>query len=161
MFFSFGASCLDPTSPTVCPFLSFGPDISEQLILQSSPSPLLPAFQCFLFSFPIFFFLLSFSISFSSPFPSLPFFFLLFIPSPVPFPGTNLTAGCLVGHFRRALNRSFFFFHISVSVSFQRFTNEDHLAVHKHKHEMTLKFGPARTDSVIIAGICCPRSHVP
>lgn len=36
---------------------------------------------------------------------------------------------------------------------FQRFTNEDHLAVHKHKHEMTLKFGPARTDSVIIAGL--------
>lgn len=34
----------------------------------------------------------------------------------------------------------------------QRFTNEDHLSVHKHKHEMTLKFGPARTDSVIIAG---------
>uniref|UniRef100_A0A673CFG6 Activating transcription factor 7b n=2 Tax=Sphaeramia orbicularis TaxID=375764 RepID=A0A673CFG6_9TELE len=33
----------------------------------------------------------------------------------------------------------------------QRFTNEDHLSVHKHKHEMTLKFGPARTDSVIIA----------
>lgn len=33
----------------------------------------------------------------------------------------------------------------------QRFTNEDHLAVHKHKHEMTLKFGPARTDSVIMA----------
>lgn len=33
----------------------------------------------------------------------------------------------------------------------QRFTNEDHLAVHRHKHEMTLKFGPARTDSVIIA----------
>ncbi|XP_061471057.1 cyclic AMP-dependent transcription factor ATF-7 isoform X2 [Rhineura floridana] len=33
----------------------------------------------------------------------------------------------------------------------QRFTNEDHLAVHKLKHEMTLKFGPARTDSVIIA----------
>ncbi|XP_041712744.1 cyclic AMP-dependent transcription factor ATF-7 isoform X2 [Coregonus clupeaformis] len=32
----------------------------------------------------------------------------------------------------------------------QRFTNEDHLAVHKHKHEMTLKFAPARTDSVII-----------
>ncbi|KAL8163966.1 UNVERIFIED_CONTAM: Cyclic AMP-dependent transcription factor ATF-7 [Gekko kuhli] len=32
-----------------------------------------------------------------------------------------------------------------------RFTNEDHLAVHKLKHEMTLKFGPARTDSVIIA----------
>uniref|UniRef100_A0A8C7S4U6 Cyclic AMP-dependent transcription factor ATF-7 n=1 Tax=Oncorhynchus mykiss TaxID=8022 RepID=A0A8C7S4U6_ONCMY len=32
----------------------------------------------------------------------------------------------------------------------QRFTNEDHLAVHKHKHEMSLKFGPARTDSVII-----------
>ncbi|XP_061661526.1 cyclic AMP-dependent transcription factor ATF-7a isoform X3 [Syngnathoides biaculeatus] len=32
----------------------------------------------------------------------------------------------------------------------QRFTNEDHLAVHKHKHEMTLKFTP-RTDSVIIA----------
>uniref|UniRef100_A0AAQ5ZPK2 Cyclic AMP-dependent transcription factor ATF-2 n=1 Tax=Amphiprion ocellaris TaxID=80972 RepID=A0AAQ5ZPK2_AMPOC len=31
------------------------------------------------------------------------------------------------------------------------FTNEDHLAVHKHKHEMTLKFGPARNDSVIIA----------
>lgn len=38
---------------------------------------------------------------------------------------------------------------------FQRFTNEDHLAVHKHKHEMTLKFGPARTDSVIIAGLLC------
>ncbi|CAJ0929997.1 unnamed protein product, partial [Ranitomeya imitator] len=37
------------------------------------------------------------------------------------------------------------FFHL-----LQRFTNEDHLAVHKHKHEMTLKFGPARTDSVII-----------
>lgn len=34
----------------------------------------------------------------------------------------------------------------------QRFTNEDHLAVHKHKHEMTLKFGPARNDSVIVAG---------
>ncbi|XP_025902462.1 cyclic AMP-dependent transcription factor ATF-7 [Nothoprocta perdicaria] len=33
----------------------------------------------------------------------------------------------------------------------QRFTNEDHLAVHKHKHEMTLKLGPARTDSVIMA----------
>ncbi|KAG7283846.1 hypothetical protein CRUP_034033 [Coryphaenoides rupestris] len=33
----------------------------------------------------------------------------------------------------------------------QSFTNEDHLSVHKHKHEMTLKFGPARTDSVIIA----------
>ncbi|XP_029143210.1 cyclic AMP-dependent transcription factor ATF-7 [Protobothrops mucrosquamatus] len=33
----------------------------------------------------------------------------------------------------------------------QRFTNEDHLAVHKLKHEMTLKFGPSRTDSVIIA----------
>ncbi|KAI3370174.1 hypothetical protein L3Q82_024957, partial [Scortum barcoo] len=33
----------------------------------------------------------------------------------------------------------------------RRFTNEDHLSVHKHKHEMTLKFGPARTDSVIIA----------
>uniref|UniRef100_A0A3Q3VLB8 C2H2-type domain-containing protein n=1 Tax=Mola mola TaxID=94237 RepID=A0A3Q3VLB8_MOLML len=33
----------------------------------------------------------------------------------------------------------------------QKFTNEDHLAVHKHKHEMTLKFGPARNDSVIIA----------
>ncbi|XP_034429450.1 cyclic AMP-dependent transcription factor ATF-2 isoform X2 [Hippoglossus hippoglossus] len=33
----------------------------------------------------------------------------------------------------------------------QRFTNEDHLAVHKHKHEMTLKFGPARNDNVIIA----------
>ncbi|XP_037540420.1 cyclic AMP-dependent transcription factor ATF-7a [Nematolebias whitei] len=35
----------------------------------------------------------------------------------------------------------------------QRFTNEDHLAVHKHKHEMTLKFGPPRTDSVIIADL--------
>ncbi|XP_034043121.1 cyclic AMP-dependent transcription factor ATF-2 [Thalassophryne amazonica] len=33
----------------------------------------------------------------------------------------------------------------------QRFTNEDHLAVHKHKHEMTLKFGPARNDGVVIA----------
>ncbi|KAL0963855.1 hypothetical protein UPYG_G00314420 [Umbra pygmaea] len=33
----------------------------------------------------------------------------------------------------------------------QRFTNEDHLAVHKHKHEMTLKFGPARDSSVIVA----------
>ncbi|XP_052422057.1 cyclic AMP-dependent transcription factor ATF-2 isoform X2 [Carassius gibelio] len=33
----------------------------------------------------------------------------------------------------------------------QRFTNEDHLAVHKHKHEMTLRFGPARNESVIIA----------
>ncbi|XP_067107845.1 cyclic AMP-dependent transcription factor ATF-2-like [Osmerus mordax] len=33
----------------------------------------------------------------------------------------------------------------------QRFTNEDHLAVHKHKHEMTLKFGPARNDSVVVA----------
>ncbi|XP_041038396.1 cyclic AMP-dependent transcription factor ATF-7-like [Carcharodon carcharias] len=32
----------------------------------------------------------------------------------------------------------------------QRFTNEDHLAVHRHKHEMTLKFGPAR-DGVIVA----------
>ncbi|KAL1020736.1 hypothetical protein UPYG_G00004010 [Umbra pygmaea] len=38
----------------------------------------------------------------------------------------------------------------------QRFTNEDHLAVHKHKHEMTLKFGPARTDSVIIQGTGSP-----
>uniref|UniRef100_A0A670XV14 Cyclic AMP-dependent transcription factor ATF-2 n=1 Tax=Pseudonaja textilis TaxID=8673 RepID=A0A670XV14_PSETE len=36
-------------------------------------------------------------------------------------------------------------------ISLQRFTNEDHLAVHKHKHEMTLKFGPARNDSVIVA----------
>uniref|UniRef100_A0A8D2Q368 Cyclic AMP-dependent transcription factor ATF-7 n=1 Tax=Zosterops lateralis melanops TaxID=1220523 RepID=A0A8D2Q368_ZOSLA len=33
------------------------------------------------------------------------------------------------------------------SPALRRFTNEDHLAVHKHKHEMTLKFGPARTDS--------------
>ncbi|XP_061579476.1 cyclic AMP-dependent transcription factor ATF-2 isoform X2 [Cololabis saira] len=33
----------------------------------------------------------------------------------------------------------------------QRFTNEDHLAVHRHKHEMTLKFGPARTDNLVIA----------
>lgn len=33
----------------------------------------------------------------------------------------------------------------------QRFTNEDHLAVHRHKHEMTLKFGPARNDNVVIA----------
>uniref|UniRef100_A0A3P9I260 Activating transcription factor 2 n=1 Tax=Oryzias latipes TaxID=8090 RepID=A0A3P9I260_ORYLA len=33
----------------------------------------------------------------------------------------------------------------------QRFTNEDHLAVHRHKHEMTLKFGPTRTDNIIIA----------
>ncbi|XP_052004115.1 cyclic AMP-dependent transcription factor ATF-2-like [Xyrauchen texanus] len=33
----------------------------------------------------------------------------------------------------------------------QRFTNEDHLAVHKHKHEMTLRFGPARNDTAIIA----------
>uniref|UniRef100_A0A4W5P8X2 Cyclic AMP-dependent transcription factor ATF-7 n=1 Tax=Hucho hucho TaxID=62062 RepID=A0A4W5P8X2_9TELE len=33
---------------------------------------------------------------------------------------------------------------------YSMFTNEDHLAVHKHKHEMSLKFGPARTDSVII-----------
>uniref|UniRef100_A0A8C4MZG5 Cyclic AMP-dependent transcription factor ATF-2 n=1 Tax=Eptatretus burgeri TaxID=7764 RepID=A0A8C4MZG5_EPTBU len=33
----------------------------------------------------------------------------------------------------------------------QRFTNEDHLAVHKHKHEMTLKLGPMRSDSVIVA----------
>ncbi|XP_072418113.1 cyclic AMP-dependent transcription factor ATF-2-like [Chiloscyllium punctatum] len=32
----------------------------------------------------------------------------------------------------------------------QSFTNEDHLAVHKHKHEMTLKFGSAR-DGVIVA----------
>ncbi|XP_059812191.1 cyclic AMP-dependent transcription factor ATF-7-like isoform X1 [Hypanus sabinus] len=32
----------------------------------------------------------------------------------------------------------------------QRFTNEDHLAVHRHKHEMTLKFGPGR-DGVIVA----------
>lgn len=43
----------------------------------------------------------------------------------------------------------------------QRFTNEDHLAVHKHKHEMTLKFGPARTDSVIIAGLfTCENKNV-
>lgn len=40
----------------------------------------------------------------------------------------------------------------AVLFSLQRFTNEDHLSVHKHKHEMTLKFGPARTDTVIIAG---------
>uniref|UniRef100_A0A8C7RI24 Activating transcription factor 2 n=1 Tax=Oncorhynchus mykiss TaxID=8022 RepID=A0A8C7RI24_ONCMY len=33
----------------------------------------------------------------------------------------------------------------------QRFTNEDHLAVHEHKHEMTLKFGPARGNSVTVA----------
>uniref|UniRef100_A0A674BXF3 Cyclic AMP-dependent transcription factor ATF-2 n=1 Tax=Salmo trutta TaxID=8032 RepID=A0A674BXF3_SALTR len=33
----------------------------------------------------------------------------------------------------------------------QRFTNEDHLAVHEHKHEMTVKFGPARDNSVIVA----------
>ncbi|KAM6308148.1 cyclic AMP-dependent transcription factor ATF-7 isoform 1-T1 [Podargus strigoides] len=39
----------------------------------------------------------------------------------------------------------------NLSLGAGRFTNEDHLAVHKHKHEMTLKFGPARTDSVIIA----------
>lgn len=43
--------------------------------------------------------------------------------------------------------------HVSTFLPFQRFTNEDHLAVHKHKHEMTLKFGPARTDFVIIAGM--------
>ncbi|KAL0626280.1 Cyclic AMP-dependent transcription factor ATF-2, partial [Plecturocebus cupreus] len=39
----------------------------------------------------------------------------------------------------------------SAASASQRFTNEDHLAVHKHKHEMTLKFGPARNDSVIVA----------
>ncbi|XP_045560826.1 cyclic AMP-dependent transcription factor ATF-2 isoform X2 [Salmo salar] len=33
----------------------------------------------------------------------------------------------------------------------QRFTNEEHLAVHEHKHEMTVKFGPARDNSVIVA----------
>nr|XP_046189305.1 cyclic AMP-dependent transcription factor ATF-2-like [Oncorhynchus gorbuscha] len=33
----------------------------------------------------------------------------------------------------------------------KRFTNEDHLAVHEHKHEMTLKFGPARGNSVTVA----------
>lgn len=48
------------------------------------------------------------------------------------------------------LNPSFYF----NGYFWQRFTNEDHLSVHKHKHEMTLKFGPARTDSVIIAGNC-------
>ncbi|ELW64144.1 Cyclic AMP-dependent transcription factor ATF-2 [Tupaia chinensis] len=43
-------------------------------------------------------------------------------------------------------------YEIQVTCEFcQRFTNEDHLAVHKHKHEMTLKFGPARNDSVIVA----------
>ncbi|XP_031177104.1 cyclic AMP-dependent transcription factor ATF-7b isoform X2 [Sander lucioperca] len=40
---------------------------------------------------------------------------------------------------------------LQFKLAYQRFTNEDHLSVHKHKHEMTLKFGPARTDSVIIA----------
>ncbi len=49
--------------------------------------------------------------------------------------------------------KGFIFSSLAVLLFFQRFTNEDHLSVHKHKHEMTLKFGPARTDSVIIAGI--------
>ncbi|XP_071074960.1 cyclic AMP-dependent transcription factor ATF-7 isoform X2 [Dasypus novemcinctus] len=43
------------------------------------------------------------------------------------------------------------FWRLEFQIKVLRFTNEDHLAVHKHKHEMTLKFGPARTDSVIIA----------
>uniref|UniRef100_A0A8C4QSX6 Cyclic AMP-dependent transcription factor ATF-2 n=1 Tax=Eptatretus burgeri TaxID=7764 RepID=A0A8C4QSX6_EPTBU len=33
----------------------------------------------------------------------------------------------------------------------QSFTNEDHLAVHKHKHEMTLKFGPPKNDYTVVA----------
>lgn len=151
MFFSFGTSCLDPTSPTICPFLSF------DLVLQSSwctvfPSPLLQISSAS--------FLLSYFLYFNaSPllFHHFHFFFLP-ISSQSLLPGTNLTVGCLVGHFKKG-TESLFFFHISVSALFQRFTNEDHLAVHKHKHEMTLKFGPAQTDSVIIAGICCPRSR--
>uniref|UniRef100_A0A3Q1CDC4 Cyclic AMP-dependent transcription factor ATF-7 n=1 Tax=Amphiprion ocellaris TaxID=80972 RepID=A0A3Q1CDC4_AMPOC len=50
-----------------------------------------------------------------------------------------------VNHFATSQKK----FHVSEDGC--QFTNEDHLAVHKHKHEMTLKFGPARTDSVIIA----------
>uniref|UniRef100_A0A8C4Q8W8 C2H2-type domain-containing protein n=1 Tax=Eptatretus burgeri TaxID=7764 RepID=A0A8C4Q8W8_EPTBU len=33
----------------------------------------------------------------------------------------------------------------------QCFVSADHLAVHRHKHEMTLKFPPLRNDSVIVA----------
>ncbi|CAN0116489.1 unnamed protein product [Lampetra planeri] len=33
----------------------------------------------------------------------------------------------------------------------QSFTNEDHLSVHKHKHEMTLKFGPPKSDALVVA----------
>uniref|UniRef100_A0A668W3Z7 BZIP domain-containing protein n=1 Tax=Oreochromis aureus TaxID=47969 RepID=A0A668W3Z7_OREAU len=47
--------------------------------------------------------------------------------------------------------QDFPFTKLTTTTTKTRFTNEDHLAVHKHKHEMTLKFGPARTDSVIIA----------
>ncbi|XP_078662266.1 cyclic AMP-dependent transcription factor ATF-7-like isoform X4 [Branchiostoma floridae x Branchiostoma belcheri] len=32
----------------------------------------------------------------------------------------------------------------------QRFANEDHLSVHKHKHEMTLKFGPPKLDGLVV-----------
>lgn len=50
------------------------------------------------------------------------------------------------------INATLLYFSYLLCYYLQRFTNEDHLSVHKHKHEMTLKFGPARTDSVIIAG---------
>lgn len=56
-------------------------------------------------------------------------------------------------YFFTSVLKGFIFSSSAVLLFFQRFTNEDHLSVHKHKHEMTLKFGPARTDSVIIAGI--------
>lgn len=54
--------------------------------------------------------------------------------------------------FYTSLNCYIFSSAVLLLLFLQRFTNEDHLSVHKHKHEMTLKFGPARTDSVIIAG---------
>lgn len=153
MFFSFGTSCLDPTSPTICPFSSFGPGITEQLVLRFFPSPLLQISSAsFLLSYFLYFLmhLLSFSI----------FLFSASIFSQSLFPGTNLTVGCLVGHFKKGTESLFFFFTSLFLFRFRDLQTRT-LAVHKHKHEMTLKFGPARTDSVIIMSICCPRSHVP
>lgn len=40
----------------------------------------------------------------------------------------------------------------------QRFQTEEHLLIHRHKHEMTLKFSSIKTDAAFTGKICRPPS---
>ncbi|KAJ8004785.1 hypothetical protein DPEC_G00139920 [Dallia pectoralis] len=42
----------------------------------------------------------------------------------------------------------------------QRFPTEDHLMIHRHKHEMTLKFSSIKNDNML-SGLCCFPDQTP